>query len=215
MHRKNKQHNLHRWAVCRKCRPPIFIPILRRYDDERNRKTVIAGKAPLGGSAGQRSGKGTQDPDTAANPGRCDFGESITADNPNDIGTVGGIFMGSIQSSTMILCALGNRSASFLSRRAHLLTTPMGRWYFRWKPCALRGGCGFCGSLMDNATFLRICCHCPRSWCAVNAHRIPSLHRRYSTNCPHKPATAQGTPFGRGSFVCGYDPKFSLGSFSL
>ena len=44
--------------------------------------------------------------------------------------------MGSIQSSTMILCALENRSASFLSRRAHLLTTPVGRWYFRWKPCA-------------------------------------------------------------------------------
>ena len=44
--------------------------------------------------------------------------------------------MGSIQSSTMILCALGNRSASFLSRRAHLLTTPVGRWYFRWKSCA-------------------------------------------------------------------------------
>ena len=123
--------------------------------------------------------------------------------------------MGSIQSSTMILCALGNRSASFLSRRAHLLTTPVGQWYFRWKSCALRGGCGFCGSLMDNATSLRSCCHCPRSWCAVNAHRIPSLHRRYSTNCPHKPATAQGTPFGRGSVVCGYDPKFSLGSFSL
>ena len=33
------------------------------------------------------------------------------------------------------------------------------------------------------------------------------FNRRYSTNCPHKPAT--------GSFVCGYDPKFSLGSFSL
>ena len=138
-------------------------------------KGIIAGEAPLGGSAGQRSGEGTQDPDTAADPGGCDFGESITADNPNDIGTVGGIFMGSIQSSTMILCALGNRSASFLSRRAHLLTTPVGRWYFRWKPCALRGGCGFCGSLMDNATSLRSCCHCPRSWCAVNAHRIPSL----------------------------------------
>jgi len=41
------------------------------------------------------------------------------------------------------------------------------------------------------------------------------FNRRYSTNCPHKPATAQGTPFGRGNFVCGYDPKFSLGSFSL
>ena len=52
---------------------------------------------------------------------------------------------------------------------------PFRRWYFRWKPCALRGECGFCGSLMDNATSLGICCHCPRSWCAVNAHRIPSL----------------------------------------
>ena len=31
--------------------------------------------------------------------------------------------MGSIQSSTIILCALGNQGASFLSRRAHLLTT--------------------------------------------------------------------------------------------
>ena len=165
---------------------PFSILNFRRYDYDRYRKTVIAGKAPLGGSAGQRSGKGTKDSDTAADPGGCDFGESITADNPNDIGTVGGIFMGSIQSSTIILCALGNRSASFLSRRAHLLTTsseqtpyhslclsgqssliplfllspkslstfrgPFRRWYFRWKSCALRGGCGFCGSLMDNAT---------------------------------------------------------------
>ena len=51
-----------------------------------------------------------------------------------------------------------------LSRRAHLLTTPKWRWYFLRKPCALRGGCGFCGSLMDNATSLRCCCHCPRSY---------------------------------------------------
>ena len=51
-----------------------------------------------------------------------------------------------------------------LSRRAHLLTTPKGRWYFLRQPCALRGGCGFCGSLMDNATTLRSCCHCPRSY---------------------------------------------------
>ena len=51
-----------------------------------------------------------------------------------------------------------------LSRRAHLLTTPKGRWYCLRQPCALRGGCGFCGSLMDNATALRRCCHCPRSY---------------------------------------------------
>ena len=175
MHRKNKQHNLHRWAVCRNADRPFSILIFRRYDYDRYRKTVTTSKTPLGGSSSQRSGEGTQDPDTATHPGGGDFGESITADDPNDIGTIGGIFMGSIQSSTMILCALGNRGASFLSRRAHLLTTPVGRWYFLRKPCALRGGCGFCGSLMDNATSLRICCHCPRSWCAVNAHRIPSL----------------------------------------
>ncbi len=69
----------------------------------------------------------------------------------------------------MILCAPGNRGASLLSRRAHLLTTPKGRWYPLRGSCALRGGCGFCGSLMDNATALRCCCHCPRSRCAVIA----------------------------------------------
>ena len=61
--------------------------------------------------------------------------------------------------------AFGQPGVPFLlSRRAHLLTTPKGRWYFLRKPCALRGGCGFCGSLMDNATS-RLCCgHCPRSY---------------------------------------------------
>ena len=57
--------------------------------------------------------------------------------------------------------------ALLFSRRAHLLTTR------RWRAvvslplvgsCALRGGCGCCDSRMDNATLLRNCCHCPRSW---------------------------------------------------
>ena len=66
--------------------------------------------------------------------------------------------------------AFGQPSVPFLlSRRAHLLTTPKGRWYYLRQPCALRGGCGFCGSLMDNATALRHCCHCPRSRCAAIA----------------------------------------------
>ena len=60
--------------------------------------------------------------------------------------------------------AFGQPSVPFLlSRRAHLLTTPKGRWYCLRQSCALRGGCGFCGSLMDNATSRRCCCHCPRS----------------------------------------------------
>ena len=61
--------------------------------------------------------------------------------------------------------AFGQPSVPFLlSRRAHLLTTPKGRWYCLRQSCALRGGCGFCGSLMDNATPRRCCCHCPRSY---------------------------------------------------
>ena len=61
--------------------------------------------------------------------------------------------------------AFGQPSVPFLlSRRAHLLTTPKGRWYCLRQTCALRGVCGFCGSLMDNATALRRCCHCPRSY---------------------------------------------------
>ncbi len=61
--------------------------------------------------------------------------------------------------------AFGQPSVPFLlSRRVHLLTTPKGRWYCLRQPCALRGGCGFCGSLMDNATSLQSCCHCPRSY---------------------------------------------------
>ena len=61
--------------------------------------------------------------------------------------------------------AFGQPSVPFLlSRRAHLLTTPKGRWYCQRQPCALRGGCGSCGSLMDNATSRRCCCHCPRSY---------------------------------------------------
>jgi len=61
--------------------------------------------------------------------------------------------------------AFGQPSVPFLlSRRAHLLTTPKGRWYCLRQPCALRGGCGSCGSLMDNATPSQRCCHCPRSY---------------------------------------------------
>ena len=43
-------------------------------------------------------------------------------------------------------------SSSFLSRRAHLLTTPKGRWYFLRKSCALRGGLRLLRQPPDNAT---------------------------------------------------------------
>ena len=80
--------------------------------------------------------------------------------------------------------AFGQPSVPFLlSRRAHLLTTPKGRWYCLRQPCALRGGCGFCGSLMDNATALRRCCHCPRSRLYVLLHHQNSCFR-FGNNSP-------------------------------
>ena len=40
--------------------------------------------------------------------------------------------------------------------RAHLLTTPKGRWYFLRKSCALRGECGCCGSLQTMPQHLQV-----------------------------------------------------------
>ena len=52
------------------------------------------------------------------------------------------------------------RADSFAgSRRSHLLTTHKWAVVSPSGPCALRGGCGSCGSLMDNAASH----HCPRS----------------------------------------------------
>ena len=55
--------------------------------------------------------------------GRCDFRESITADNTDDFGTVGGFFMRSIQTNPMIFMSDRLSVAFSFSRRAHLLTT--------------------------------------------------------------------------------------------
>ena len=110
--------------------------------------------------------------------------------------------------------AFGQPSVPFLlSRRAHLLTTPKGRWYCLWHPCALRGGCGSisglraaamrrlasetprcgsaCGSLMSNATALRICCHCPRRRLYVLLHHQNSCFQN-RTNSP--PASEKHQP---------------------
>lgn len=83
--------------------------------------------------------------------------------------------------------AFGQPSVPFLlsrrARRAHLLTTPKGRWYCLRQPCALRGRCGFCGSLMDNATTRLCCCHCPRRRLYVLLHHQNSCFR-FGNNSP-------------------------------
>ena len=88
--------------------------------------------------------------------------------------------------------AFGQPSVPFLlSRRAHLLTTPKGRWYCQRQPCALRGGCGSCGSLMDNATSRLCCCHCPRRRLYVLLFHQNSCFR-FGNNTP--PASEKHQP---------------------
>ena len=95
-----------------------------------------------------------------------------------------------------------NRGVPFLlSRRAHLLTTPKGRWYCLRQPCALRGGCGFCGSLMDNATTLRSCCHCPRRRLFVLLHHQNSCFHYGNNSLPAKTCHRQ--------LCCRYGYRFS------
>ena len=93
--------------------------------------------------------------------------------------------------------AFGQPSVPFLlSRRAHLLTTRkravvLPAIISLWQPCALRGGCGFCGSLMDNATPRRCCCHCPRRRLYVLLHHQNSCFR-FGNNSP--PASEKHQP---------------------
>lgn len=95
------------------------------------------------------------------------------------------------------------RPVSFVPKGALTHHPRSGRWYcqrlHRKQPCALRGGCGSCGSLMSNATSHLCCCHWPRSRLIVSLHSKTRCRTKsfctYAA-CPHKAAT--------GSFICGY-----------
>ena len=101
--------------------------------------------------------------------------------------------------------AFGQPGVPFLlSRRAHLLTTPKGRWYFLRQPCALRGGCGFCGSLMDNATSRRSLstqtAQCSASYAQQGDGDLPPPFRRLPAKICHRQffavmGIALATPF--------------------
>ena len=106
--------------------------------------------------------------------------------------------MGSIQISSMSWSVPGNRGASLFSRRAHLLTTPKGRWYFLRKSCALRGGLRRLRTPLDKAAFLSNCQPCPCSrqggpfwkplfmgwYIATPSRRLPvsTCHRQLDTD---------------------------------
>lgn len=62
------------------------------------------------------------------------------------------------------------RCASFSHKVSDFVGALLRRWYCLRQPCALRGGCGSCGSLMSNATSHLCCCHWPRSRLYVLLH---------------------------------------------
>lgn len=94
--------------------------------------------------------------------------------------------------------AFGQPSVPFLlSRRAHLLTTPKGRWYFLRNRALSEGDAapaGAYGQCHNSADLLSLS---TQLVCGMSHIEYRRFNRRYFTNCPHKPAT--------GSFVCGYD----------
>ena len=141
---------------------------MRRDFYDRCREETAASTAPLGRSAGAEPSQGAKSEDAQAHSEgwkRCCQRFKLLS-----CLSWRGIFHGNWENKSNFQIG-GLREAGglllFSPVRAHLLTTQKGRWYCLRQPCALRGGCGSCGSLMDNATILRACCHCPRSWWSV------------------------------------------------
>ena len=88
--------------------------------------------------------------------------------------------------------ASGDRSLSFFPVKGALTHHLRSRrWYCLRQPCALRGRRGSCGSLMDNATALGRCCHCPRSYrkhtrfcvCEKGYRLYPTLRQLPAQTC--------------------------------
>jgi hypothetical protein len=65
------------------------ISIERSEDCDRKREEIAPSPAPVGGSAGPQSGEGTENPDEAADPGRCDPGEGVSDCRGNGLDGVG------------------------------------------------------------------------------------------------------------------------------
>ena len=102
---------------------------VRRDFYDRCRKEVVAGTAPIGGSAGAGSCQGAQSQNAQAHSGGCNSGKD--AARGTDDGTV---CTGGLPDTEAAAARLnsagrspGNRGpSSFFSRRAHLLTTLKG-----------------------------------------------------------------------------------------
>lgn len=123
------------------------------------RKKTVAGKAPHGGSPSAGSGQGTQGPDTAADPGRCDFGKGDARGAGDGVVRPRKLSLAEAVTILFLRWRASGKPGAFLfcTRRAHLLTTPKGQWYLPLASRALsEGDCGCCGSLQTMPQHLRV-----------------------------------------------------------
>ena len=89
------------------------------------------------------------------------------------------------------------RPVSFVPKGALTHHPRSGRWYCLRQPCALRGGCGSCGSLMSNATSRLCCCHWPRCWWPV----LPPLQNTVASTDGIPPTARTNLPLAALSAV--------------
>ena len=121
-------------------------------------KEAVAGAAPIVGSAGAGSRQGAKSPHSQAHSEGCDSGKGA-ARGAHD-GTVCAGGLPDAEAAAARLNPLGGLRETgglpFFSRRAHLLTTPKGRWYLPLASRALsEGNCGCCDSLQTMPQHLR------------------------------------------------------------
>ena len=131
------------------------------------RKKTVAGKAPHGGSPSAGSGQGTQGPDTAADPGRCDFGKGDARGAGDGVVRPRKLSLAEAVTILFLRWRASGKPGAFLfcTRRAHLLTTPKGQWYLPLASRALsEGDCASCGSRRTMPQSGWFCCHRPRSY---------------------------------------------------
>ena len=183
----------------------LFVFLLLLYDfltertDEidRRRKETAPGQASNGRSAGAGSCEGAKSPDATIDPGGCDFGEGLSPCCGDGSDETRRCFTRAFFLTGVGRSGKPGRSASFLSRRAHLLTTgrrPAVVAFPLVRPCALREGCGSCGSLQPMLPRLRSRSSLParRDRCAVPfaCENLPpaALSQRQGRSCLPAPA---------------------------
>ena len=83
--------------------PNTIILTEGNNENDREREETIAGTAPIGGSPGQRPGKGAKGQNKTADSGGRYFGESLSRCGDDGSGKAGGLFVMGIKMKTMLL----------------------------------------------------------------------------------------------------------------